>query len=62
MTDISITPFYRDSRGYSWYDMVQMRTSPRPASTEVPDCFKHQFADRAAYDAWVEEKRRDYFG
>ena len=54
--------YYRESRGYNWYDMVQMRTSPRPTSAEVPDCCKHQFADRAAYDAWVEEKRRDYFG
>lgn len=54
--------YYRQSRGYNWNDLRELHSQPRRPSTSVPDCFKHEFADRAAYDAWVEEKRKDYFG
>ena len=54
--------YYRQSRGYNWHDMYEMRKQPRLTSTEVPDVFKHMFADRAAYDAWVDERRKLYFG
>ena len=54
--------YYRQSRGYNWHDMYEMRKQPRPTSKEVPDVFKHMFADRAAYDAWVDERRKLYFG
>jgi len=54
--------YYRQSRGYNWHDLMEMRQQKPRTDLPVPDCFKHQFADRAAYDAWVEEKRRNYFG
>jgi hypothetical protein len=58
--------YYKESRGYNWHDMMEMRTSRsglgRSSSEEVPDVFKHRFADRAAYDAWVAQKRKLYFG
>ena len=57
--------YYRQSRGYNYNDLAELRRAAHGLGrnlTEVPDCFKHEFADRASYDAWVEEKRRDYFG
>jgi hypothetical protein len=54
--------YYRKSRGYNWHDMHELRQQPRRTSTEVPDVFKHMFSDRAAYDAWVDERRKLYFG
>lgn len=54
--------YYRQSRGYNWHDMYEMRQQPRRVDTEVPDVFKHMFSDRAAYDAWVDERRKLYFG
>ena len=54
--------YYRQSRGYNWHDMYELRQQPRRTSAEVPDVFKHMFADRAAYDAWVDEQRKLYFG
>ena len=57
--------YYRQSRGYNYNDLAELRMAKHGLgrdNTEVPDCFKHEFADRASYDAWVEEKRRDYFG
>ncbi len=57
--------YYRQSRAYNYNDLAELRMAKHGLgrdNTEVPDCFKHEFADRAAYDAWVEEKRRDYFG
>lgn len=54
--------YYRQSRGYSWHDMCEMRQYRMPRSTEVPEVFKHMFSDRASYDAWVEERRKLYFG
>ena len=54
--------YYRQSRGYNDNDMRELRSLPRKPSTEVPEVFKHRFADPAEYDAWVEEKRRLYFG
>ena len=54
--------YYRQSRGYNWNDLRELRQQKRRTDLTVPDCFKHEFADRAAYDAWVEEKRQDYFG
>ena len=57
--------YYRQSRGYNWHDLMEMRKAQHGLGRDnlaVPDCFKHEFADRTAYDAWVEEKRRDYFG
>ena len=54
--------YYRQSRGYNWHDLAELRQLPRRTSTEVPAEFKHMFADRAAYDAWVDERRKLYFG
>lgn len=54
--------YYRQSRGYNDNDLRELRSAPRKPSTEVPDVFKHRFADPAEYDAWVEGKRRAYFG
>jgi hypothetical protein len=54
--------YYRQSRGYNDNDLRELRSAPRKPSTKVPDVFKHRFADPAEYDAWVEERRRDYFG
>ena len=54
--------YYRQSRGYNWHDMYELRQQTRPTSTEVPEVFKHMFSDRAAYDAWVDERRKLYFG
>ena len=53
--------YYRQSRGYGWDDMRQLRSQPKRASTTVPEAFKHQFSDPAAYDAWVAEERKRYF-
>lgn len=53
--------YYRQSRGYSWDDLRQLRSQARPASTTVPEVFKHQFSDPAAYDAWAAEQRKRYF-
>jgi len=57
--------YYRQSRAYNYNDLAELRMAKHGLgrdNTEVPDCFKHEFADRAAYDAWVEEKRQNYFG
>ncbi len=54
--------YYRQSRGYNDNDMRELRSLQRKPSTEVPEVFKHRFADPAEYDAWVEEQRRLYFG
>jgi len=58
--------YYKDSRGYNWHDLMEMRSAQsglgRFKNEEVPEVFKHQFADRAAYDAWVAELRELYFG
>jgi hypothetical protein len=53
--------YYRASRNYSWNDMHQLRSQPKPASTTVPEVFKHRFSDPAEYDAWVAEERKRYF-
>ena len=53
--------YYRQSRGYNDKDLRELRSAPRKPSTQVPDVFKHRFADPAEYDAWVEERRRAYF-
>jgi hypothetical protein len=53
--------YYRQSRGYNDNDLRELRNAPRRPSTQVPDVFKHRFADPAEYDAWVEERRRAYF-
>jgi len=53
--------YYRQSRGYNDNDLRELRSAPRKPSTQVPDVFKHRFADPAEYDAWVEERRRAYF-
>ena len=57
--------YYRQSRAYNYNDLAELRMAKHGLgrdNTEVPDCFTHEFAERAASDAWVEEKRRDYFG
>lgn len=57
--------YYRQSRGYNYNDLAELRRAAHCLgrdNTEVPACFKHQFADRAAYDEWLEEKRKLYFG
>jgi hypothetical protein len=54
--------YYRQSRGYNDNDLRELRSAPRKPSTQVPDVFKHRFATPAEYDAWVEERRRLYFG
>ena len=54
--------YYRQSRGYNDNDLRELRSAPRRPSTQVPDVFKDRFATPAEYDAWVEEKRRLYFG
>ena len=54
--------YYRQSRGYNDNDMRELRSLKRKPSTEVPAVFKHRFADPVEYDAWVEERRRLYFG
>jgi hypothetical protein len=37
--------YYRASRNYSWNDMRQLRSQPKPASTTVPEVFKHRFSE-----------------
>ena len=54
--------YYRQSRGYNDNDLRELRSAPRKPSTVVPEVFRHRFADPAEYDAWVEERRRAYFG
>jgi hypothetical protein len=39
-----------------------MRQQKPKAKLTVPDVFQHRFATRAEYDAWVEERRKLYFG
>lgn len=54
--------YYRESRGYNWNDMSEMRNRPKQASTSVPEVFKDTFATPAEYDAWLEQKSKQYFG
>jgi hypothetical protein len=54
--------YYRQSRGYNDNDMRELRCAPRNPNLQVPDVFKDRFSTVAEYDAWVEEKRRLYFG
>lgn len=57
--------YYRESRAYNYNDLAELRQAKHGLgrdNTEVPECFKDQFADRAAYDEWLEEKRKLYFG
>ena len=54
--------YYAQSRGYNWVDMMEMRSSPRKPLTEVPDFYKDRFNSVDEYEAWLEQKRRDYFG
>jgi len=54
--------YYRQSRGYNWNDIRELQSQPRRPSTSVPDCFKDRFNTPAEYDAWVEERRKLYFG
>ncbi len=54
--------YYRQSRGYNDNDLRELRCQPRRPSTSVPDCFKDRFATPAEYDAWVEKRRKLYFG
>ena len=61
MNTDSYDQYYRDSRGYSWSDLAQMRRQPLRSSAVVPEVFRHRFSDPAAYDAWVEEQRKRYF-
>jgi hypothetical protein len=54
--------YYRQSRGYNDNDLRELRSASRRPSTQVPDVFKDRFSTVAEYDAWVEERRRLYFG
>jgi hypothetical protein len=54
--------YYRDSRGYNWNDMAAMRNQAKRPSTNVPDVFKSRFATPAEYDAWLDQKHKEYFG
>ena len=57
--------YYRQSRAYNYNDLAELRIAKHGLGRDnlaVPECFKHQFADRAAYDEWLEEKRKLYFG
>jgi len=54
--------YYRESRGYNWHDMSEMRKQPKRPSASVPDCFKDRFNTPAEYDEWLEEQRKLYFG
>ena len=53
--------YYRESRGYNWNDMRQLRSQPKLTSTTVSEVFKHRFSDPAEYDAWIAEERKRYF-
>jgi len=54
--------YYRESRGYNWHDMMEMRSQPRDVITEIPDVFKDKFETVDDYVEWLEQKRKDYFG
>jgi hypothetical protein len=54
--------YYRESRGYNWHDMMEMRRQPRRPSTSVPECWQDRFSSPEEYDAWMEEQRKLYFG
>ena len=54
--------YYRQSRGYNWNDLRELSQRKPKVELTVPDVFQHRFATRAEYDAWVEERRKLYFG
>jgi len=53
--------YYRQSRGYTWHDMAQLRSIPRQPVTQVPAVFQDEFATPQEYEAWLERKRNLYF-
>jgi len=41
---------------------MEMRSQPRKPLTEVPEFYRDRFNSVDEYKAWLEQKRRDYFG
>ena len=54
--------YYAQSRGYNWYDMMELRSSPRKQITEIPDVFKDKFETVDEYIEWLDKRRAEYFG